>query len=210
MASPQFPNVPPFPGVPALARQLGGALVPQITRLTADAPAVTRALSTADAPRWGVYKNDGVTAVITPDAVLSVDYDKEFQIPTYPMEDGTFQSYNKVARPREMCVRMAKGGSKVDRERFLNTCASILDERALYSVVQPERFYPNMNFVRMNYTRKDPQLLVVELFAEEVRLTAAVAFSDTKNPNDADAANQGTVQTQEPSPAQVAALTPPQ
>jgi hypothetical protein len=210
MANPAFPNVPPFPGVPALARAAGSALVPQIARLTADAPSVTQQLGTAEKQRWGIYSNDGVNPAAVADSVLSVDYDKEFQIPTYPMEDGTFQSYNKVARPREMTVKLAKGGPKYDRERFLNRCASVLDDTKLYSVVQPERFYPNMNFVRMRYDRSNPQMLVVELSAEEVRLTASLAFSSTKSPNDANAANQGNVATQEPTSAQVATLSPPQ
>lgn len=215
MADPNFPDVPPFPGVPPINRAPGSGLVPSIQRMTSDAPSIAGSSGAQAQSQWGIYESDGVTPVITGgqlvDAVLDVDYDAERDIPDYPIEQGSFESYNKVARPREMVVTVAEGGSKSERTRLLAKVETLLSSTSLYSVVQPERKYSSMNVIRVRYGRRNgPQLLELELFMKEVRLSAGVAFSNTQNPNDADAANQGNVAQQTPTTAQAAQITTPQ
>lgn len=205
------------PGLPPLSPALSGLFAPGLALISpgaplllADAAALASLLGLASKPRWGVYKNDGSATVLVGDSVLTVTYERETRVPTYPVENGGFQSYNKVALPREMSVRLAKGGTKAEREGFLNLAATLVGTTDLYSVVQPDYVAKNMTFTRMRYDREaGPQLLVVELFAEEVRMLASTAFSNTANPNDAAPDNQGTVQTQTPTTAQVATLTLP-
>lgn len=206
-----YPVVPAFPGVPPLLRDpFAPAVTPVLSTLSADNPGVTRQLGQSPTPRWGVYSNDGATPILIGDSVLAVGYDKEWAVSDYPIEQGQFQTYNKVARPREMRVSLSKGGTKYDRERFINQAGTCLDNTQSYAVVTPERFYTDMNFVRMNYDRSGedgPQLFTVDLFAREIRLTAQTKFRNTQNPNDADATNQGTLTLKDPSPAQAGQLT---
>lgn len=171
----KYPLVPKAPGVPPLLRK-NSSTVAAAVLLTKDA---VGALLGAPA-KWGVFK-DGVQ-VIMPDSFISLDDKAEWQVPQYPLEEGGFQSYNKVTLPFEDHVVMTKGGSEADRRTFLALIDQISASTDLYDIVTPEKTYSNVNITRRDMYRdaqRGVSLLTVTLFFQEIRSSASAQFTQT-------------------------------
>lgn len=187
-----FPDVPIAPGVPPLARA-AGVVFDVISLLTQDAVSIFDSLGPQ---QWGLFL-DGVP-VITADSVVSFGYKEEWRIPTYPIEGGSFESYNKVQMPFDVRMRFATGGSIAEKEAFLASVAAVIGSLDLFDAVTPEMVYQSVNPVHYDYNRTASNgvgLLVVDLWCEQVRVTASSQFTDsTKSPDAEPQVSGGTVQ----------------
>ena len=186
-----YPDVPQTPGVPNVLR-LPGAIETPIVALIEDAGQLL-----AGTPLWGIYDNGG-SPLLDVDTVLSVEYQGESTISDCPIEQGSFQSYNKVDRPYTGRVQVAKSGASVDRTTFLMAVETLKASTATCSIVTPERVYENANVIEYDHSRhadRGAQMIVVELHLQEIRQSAATTYSNTKTPDGADPVNIGPVQT---------------
>lgn len=190
--SPAFPNVPLTAGVPPVGILLGAIRNPQIL-LTTDAAA---SLSSLFYPQWGIFSPFGLP-VVTGDSVLQVEFRKDWKISDFPIEAGGFESYNKVETPFDIRIAFSVGGSLENRRTFLELVKAVCSTTAVYSVVTPEAVYLNANACHYDYARQvrsGQQLIVVEIFLNEVRVVASSTFTDTKQPDGADPTVTGSVQ----------------
>lgn len=208
-----YPNVPIAAGVPLVLRGplndladnsglLGGAQ----DQMDSDGADVA---DDGDA-QWGVF-NDGGDLVIDPDSFGAIEYMKEYRISNFPVEEGGFQSFNKVETPFSARIAMFKGGSDADRLDFLATVEAAIMTLDLYSIMTPSRGYDNANLTRYDYSQTAQNgvtLLRVDLSFEQVRDTAVATFTNSKAPGGADAVNDGSVQPKAPTPAQTPAVPP--
>ena len=149
-------------------------------------------------------------------SIIDFDFRKEFRVSDFPIQSGSFASYNKVSRAFEIAVRMTKGGSQDDRTQFLTDIETVVKSLGLYSAVTPEKTYLNANFTRSELSRKSVAgafFLVVDLFLIEIRQVSAqysTTSSNTQNaqqPSAQPAVNQGKVQPQVVTPTVGSALT---
>lgn len=193
-----------IPGIPPLLRipgQFSGAanILNNTVLLAADAIEVLRRLGP---PKWGIFT--GNVQVIVPDSVVSVEYRQDTRIADHPLEDGDFETYNKVGTPWEARVRMTKGGTDTDRAAFLKTAEGLVGSFDLYDVVTPERTYKNANVQRIDYTRSASNgmgLISIDFFIIEIRAFAKSQLAATKTPAGATQASAGRVQPQTPTKA---------
>jgi hypothetical protein len=157
---------------------------------------------------WGVFY--GPIPIIYADNVVTVEFSQEYRISRYPVEQGSFASYNKVAMPFETRLRFSKGGNAVERQLFIESIAAVIDSIRLFNVVTPEKIYTNCNFIRQQYDRKADSagLISVDVWLEEVRETAPAAFTNTKNPTD-QSTTQGGLTQAFPRPAALPSMVPP-
>ena len=182
-----MPNVFNVPGVPALTGYLAGSL----SLLVQDAISI---FFGAPQSQWGLFLN-GIPIIVA-DSVVSFDYTGEFRILDYPIEQGSFETYNKVRVPFTVKLRFATGGTISDRTDFLNSIEQVIGDLNLYDAVTPERIYHNVNVHHQDYRRTATQgvgLLTVDLHVEEVRVTASSSFTNTQQPDGANPASGGTV-----------------
>lgn len=196
------PVVPNVPGVPPLSFGASVAIPQQMTGDT------TAALVEAGATQWGIYL-DGV-AVIVPDSVVSLEYKKDWHISDYPIEQGSFESYNKVRMPYEARIALTKGGSEADRNAFLAQLEALAASLDLYDLVTPEVTYVNANITHLDTRRTSTNgvsLLTVYVWFQEIRMQASSAFTQTAQPAGAQQVSGGTVQPQPASPAQQKTVT---
>lgn len=198
-----YPDIPNVPGVPSIPR---GGFPPPATPpfLTSDAPGLPR-----QSPRtqWGLFK-DGSPA-LTADTVTAFDFRQEWDDTIYPQEEGQFATYNKVATPYDIVLTLAQGGSNSQRTEFLEALATIAPDTELYDVVIPEKTFTGVNIVRYAFSRRPDRglnIIVVDVFLQEIRQTAEVEFTKTttKSPSGAATKNTGTVPTKTPTVAQAA------
>lgn len=183
-----------LPGLPPLAP--GVSVFADATLLVSDAILAALGLP---AP-WGIY--DGGTPVIVADNVASFEYAQDWRISKYPVEEGAFASYNKVANPFTVRVRFSTGGTLFERQAMLASVEAIAGDTELYDVVTPEKVYVDCNVVHVDYDRKamNAGLLVMDVWLEEVRVAGASEFTSTKNPTDQKTTQGGIVQGVERGP----------
>lgn len=169
-----FPNVPFVPGVPALPRPPGfvGAVVDLVIQ---DALSI---LGLGFEQEWGLFL-DGFPAV-TAESVVSFEFKKGYSIADYPVEEGSFESYNKVQRPFDVRLRFSTGGTTADRQDLLESIDAICDSLDLFDAVTPESTYESLNPISYSYRRSAGSglgLLIVDVFCEQVRVTASASFT---------------------------------
>lgn len=173
-----FPDVPFAPGVPALPR-VPGVVVEVAQLLVADALSLLSGL--AQQP-WGLFLNG--EPVVTAESVVSFDFKKDANIPKFPIEGGSFESYNKVKRPFDVRLSFSTGGSPADRQALLESVDAAVDSLDLMDAVSPEAVYPSVNPIHYDYRRtssKGVTLLVVDVFCEQVRVRASSTFTTSSS-----------------------------
>lgn len=194
MSGPLYPNVPAGDGVPSVRRDASNSFSSPEPQLTKDSEGVTKLAST----QWGVFNTNGRSA-LQPDNIVAVGYDGEYRVADYPIEKGGFESYDKVALPFDVRLRMTKGGLLAERQQFLAAIDRVRADLNLYNVVTPEATYLNVNCVRVRLDRDATSgagLLGVEMDFREIRQNATLAFSKARDSASADPANGGAVQAQ--------------
>lgn len=171
-------NFPNFPGIPALKTA-------PLAAATLIASGVIQKGLNFFKPQWGIY--DGQTDVFhnaNIDSFVALDYTNNQNVSQYPVEQGSFTTYNKVKTPFRLMVTIAKGGSVSERSAFMAIVESLNDSLDLFTVITPERVYKNCNVERYDIRRdafNGAGLMVVSLHFTEVR-TATATTSSTKAP----------------------------
>lgn len=192
-----FPNVPNVPGVPPLPRS-PGAVFGAVELLVRDA---VSSFSLGLTPQWGIFRNGA--PVIVAQSVVSLDYKRDWSISDYPVEEGAFESYNKVTAPFDARFRFSSGGDELARQALLDSIDRVAGTLDLFDVVTPEVIYQSVNVMHYDYHRSATQgagLLTVDVWCVQVRVTATSSF--TKTASSADSQNVGTVQPTPATPAQ--------
>ena len=168
-----FPN---FPGIP-----------PLINFLFPSAPALMNA-DTVDggqfSKRWGVFK--GGQPVVSFDSFIGIDYRQGWTIADFPLEQGAFESYDKVQLPFDVRVKFAAGGTLENREALLQSTAAIAKTLDLYDVVTPEIVYTSVNVQHYDYRRTATNgngLITIELWLLEVRINGQAGLTQTGGTN---------------------------
>lgn len=197
-----YPNVPQLPGVPQLVRSLLFPASPAPT-LGTQVNGNLWAASQAN-PGWAVLGPDG-TVALSPDSIYQLEDRQEYRIPDFPIQKGSFASYNKVVCPEETSVRMNKGSSLADRQAFLNTLKRITGDLNLYTIITPEVSYINCNIMRRELIRRSSEgayFIEVDVYFRQVNtVTAQYSYSlpdttNAQNPSAVPSVNQGLVQSQ--------------
>lgn len=138
-------------------------------------------------------------------SVVDFEHKRDWTISDYPVEDGGFQSYDKVELPFDVKMRIAAGGSISNRQALINTVESIGKSLELFDVVTPERIYASCSVDHSSYHRTATNgvgLIIVDIWLREIRVTATTTFSNTMSPANAAQKNIGSVQPQAPTAAQ--------
>lgn len=197
-----YPDVPFVRGVPQLRRS---PTVRQIQILAFATAAITGRLWHAgqQAPKWGIFDSQN-RPVVQPDSVLDFGYRNEYRVSDFPVQQGAFASYNKVATPYEIVVRLSKSSDLEGRANFLTQLDNALRTLDLYYVLTPERGYQNVNLLRYEVTRRGSGgayfLTEVDVFFREIRQVAAqysstsAATQNAQQPSAVPPVNQGIVQ----------------
>lgn len=193
-----YPDIPVYPGVPAIVRPLSSAI--------ASSPVLAISLGTISgilgqslqqAPRWGIFTAAGaqlgiatagnpvVNALATQvtgiaSAVLSTlgfEFVKESRVSDFATEGGLFTTYNKVRTSNNPTVMLALSGSESDRSYFLKALEEACDSTDAYNIVTPERTYVNYTIERITGPQRRASngvtLLIVEVTLKEIRTVSA-------------------------------------
>lgn len=188
-------DIPNVPGVPPLAAY---ALNEPALLFT---DAISALLSAAGLSLWGVYLN-GLPVFPMANSTVSFEFKQDWNIGTYPVEDGGFQSYDKVNLPYDVKVKIASGGSPIERQALLMAVDAASRTLDLYDVVTPERIYQSCNIMRYDYRRSASNgvgMIVFDIWFQEIRVTSSATFTNTAQPGEAGQTGVGNVRPETPS-----------
>ncbi|MGF6444398.1 phage baseplate protein [Paraburkholderia youngii] len=191
-----FPDVPPLPGVPDLNR------LPTAIGVRTGATQLLQGLDyfgllPSNAPQWIIADQNG-NALVTPDSVVDLSYKGEQRVGSAPVEQGSFSSYNKIALPQDLTLRLSCAGKNMSRSAFLIALRSLNTSLDRVNVVTPDFVYPSYNIDRVDYKRTSTNgvsMIVAEVHFTEIRVDAYASYTDTAQPSGADSQSQGQVNT---------------
>jgi hypothetical protein len=157
---------------------------------------------------WGIYS--GGVPVIVADSVADMSYRQEWVVSDYPVEQGAFQSFDKVQLPFDVHFRYL-AGSAAARQALLASIAAIANTTNLYDVVTPDAVYNSVTITHYDYARAAHRglgLLGVDVWALWVNQQAAAANAsgNTASPSGANPVSNGTQQPSTPSVTQMQAV----
>lgn len=189
-----IPFVPVGPGVPVLAPintviAVANQVISDVLSLFGD-----------QSQQWGLFL-DG-EPVITAESVTTFDFKQNYRISTYAIEPsnqqsaGGFESYNKVQLPFDIGLRFATGDTPAARQAMLESAAAACASLDLMDAVTPEVVYQSLNPTHFDYRRTAVSgvgLIVIDLFCEQVRTTAASSFTNAQQTGTGGTANNTTV-----------------
>lgn len=189
-----YPNVPPLPGVPALARSnnakfvgaalnILGQILPNDLFGTTWGIVKSNTAPASKAPTANFFQNlfanklaGKGTTVLTPDSFIDFEYREEQKIPTYPMQNGAFQSYNKVGMPFDIRLTVTcSGNGKMKKGAFLQAIDGLLTGLDLVDIVTPDATYKSCNLVHVDYRRDSMQgatMITAQLWFQWVRIVS--------------------------------------
>jgi hypothetical protein len=210
-----FPNVPFAPGVPNVPRS---ATNPVSDNVSIGDQAVTGSLweSAQSTVSWAILDSSGNSA-IDADSFVNFGNPKDSDIPNFPIEQGSFATYNKVILPYTITIRLTKGGTQTDRTQFLMDVEALYQSVDLYTILTPELSYENMNLQRYEVQRRgangafwlsEVDLTFIQIDNEQQQYTnTSTTTQDAQNPSAQGVDNVGTVQPGTPSPQASAAVS---
>lgn len=155
-------------------------------------------LSMIPGTRWGIIGKDGRPA-ISPDTTVTFEDRLDLTVADYPIEQGGFESYDKVTTPFEVRVRVAKSGSIAARTAFLAEVDALVASLDVFDVLTPEKTYSSVNFIHRSIIRKAESgvtMISVDLYGVQIRQDAKATFTQSS--------------TTDPATDPVAPLTSPQ
>lgn len=197
-----YPDVPLAPGVPPVPRD------PNASQTTESLAPTKPALSNR-APGYGIYDISGASP-ITVDSFVGVLMGKGYDISTYPVEQGSFESYNKVEQPFRGTLRLARARGVAERSKFLDQLDALCKTTDLYTLVTPERTYRNVNFIEHEYDRTGERgagMILADVRFMEVRQSTVTIFTETRAPDGAAPVDGGQRQAREPTKEETAAYS---
>lgn len=157
--------------------------------------------------------------VVVPDTMEVFDYDYEERLSDYPIEQGGFNTYNKVRVPRTIKVDIACGGRNLiqegeqaiddlinsalgthfsqgmSRTQFLAALDLMVGSLDLFTIITPDAAYTSFNAMSVRYNRSQRSgagVIRASLVFREVIIAAAPSYSGAApyvDASDAGAAN---------------------
>lgn len=176
-----------------------------VSLATSDGPGVAQQ---GIGPQWGIFANGA--AVVTSESVRGFSYKQDWPISTYQIEQGGFETYDKVQLPFEPRVVFSTGGDATARQALLDSIDAIAGDTNLYDVVTPEKVYLSANITRYDYDRNEgvnAGILKVSVYLLEIRIASSASYNtatpitNAQSPSAMDQVNNGTAQTDVPSSA---------
>lgn len=155
-------------------------------------------LNSTLSPGYGIYTSGGVLKALRPTSFLGIEYGADASVVSAPIEQGSYNSYNKVKRPPIIRVVFTLEGwsgfsgglpnltnfSLTSRSDTLAALDEMVDSAQVYDIETPDTTYESYDLIRYNYRTSDREvtLLTVEAIFQSVLQEAEVKItSNTGN-----------------------------
>ena len=113
------------------------------------------------------------TYALQPDSFVKFEFKEDHKICSYPVENGSFSSYNKITMPYEIKMTVTKGGIFAITP-FINQIKELLDSTKILAIVTPDSTYASASLTNFTYRKEAKNgavLLIADLTFQEVRVS---------------------------------------
>lgn len=211
MAKIPFPDIPNVPGVSDIPVNVGNIIPGAVDLNVTNIISAVRSGSFLSAYqnlfglKYGIFK-DG-RAILEVDTITEISVSNQSQISDFPVERGSFSSYNKVALPSTYALDMLKTNSLVgsDKTDVINTLQELLrpakisyllsvpaesadnNDVQFVDVVTPDKTYTGVQLESYNVTENTDEglKLIINCTFIEVRQVNDIVEQDPALPDGA-------------------------
>lgn len=185
-----YPDVPNYPGVPAIPRTAPGSPAINIGIASDQNLAPNQA---ANELPWGIFTQANQPIYAPTEggtlSVLSFGFTRTMNVSSFPIEanntnqGASFASFNKVFQPSNPVVVLALSGTEGEKIAFLKAIDDACSSTNLYNVYTPDASYSGSDgactIERYSYQRsatRGATMLIVEVSLKQVlQVTAALS-----------------------------------
>ena len=138
--------------------------------------------------------------MVTADSVISMDARQEAVVADFPLEGGSFESYDKVDRPFDVRFRFASGGDDANRAALFSSVKTLLkDKSQKYMFIAPEDTFESVTVSHFDYHRTAVNgvgLPAIDVWGWQLLTgsTTAGGGDNTQSVGASDQSNNGAVQ----------------
>lgn len=128
------------------------------------------------APMWGIYFPGTTNIAMHVSSIVELDVSADAVVSDYPIETGSFNTYNKVIRSQFFGVRVTRDGMEYLRSDFLNWLEVERVALSKFDVVCPEYTWANATLVSYRITRNagaGASMVSADLIFQQIRETSA-------------------------------------
>lgn len=171
-------SIPYLPGIPPLRTTIKRNLISTGVVVLLDT-----LLANVANQIWGIFDAKG-KQVLFPDTFLGIDYSNNSRASDYPIESGSFASYNKISTPYNATITVAKGGTNEERTKFAASLDSLLNSFNLYKIITPDETFSNAVIETYSYERRTTNganMIIATINFIEVRNTPSIQYSSTRD-----------------------------
>lgn len=151
--------------------------------------------------KWGIFNSDDLKPAFDIDCVIEVGYALKTKVSQFPIETGSFTSYNKVREAFTAKLRLSVGGDSTRINAFLSELDSAVKGIKLYNLLTPEATYKNVSLTDYAYKRSssngcnlidaDVSVLEIREVSPQYTRVKPLAAGTTKKASSADKKETG-------------------
>lgn len=157
-----------IPGVPNLLRNTPRAIV--ITLIGNAINSLWNFLFPG--PQWGVFLPGSADPAVAVSSVVELGASGRSIVSDYPLQSGSFTSYNKVQTPDVYGVRLTSDGNEQSRAIFMSWLETNKNQTTLFDIVCPERRWPNATLTDYRIIRSaesGASMITVDCIFQQIR-----------------------------------------
>lgn len=137
---------------------------------------------------WTILAHDTQLEVCSFDCFYAFGYDKNSNVVQYPIENGSFATYNKQNNPFKIDVSLIKNGLNFPFQKrdFINTLQKYCDEPLYVDVVTPSGTYLNCTLGNLSFEQSAQEwsdAIKADLTISEVRQIIDLSKATVKKLN---------------------------
>lgn len=145
---------------------------------------------------WTILDHDTQLEVCSFDCFFAFGYSKQTNVVQYPIENGSFATYNKQNNPFRLDVSLIKNGLNLpfQKRAFISTLQDYCDKPLYVDVVTPSGTYLNCTLSGLSFENSADEwadAIRANLTVTEVRHTISLETKAPKNLNVAQKAKRG-------------------
>lgn len=164
-------------GIPSLLKK--GPKAAAISLLGSAVSKITDAIF-GGGTQWAVYQAGTTTVALDATSYVSLNIQCEASVSDYPIQTGSFVSYNKVRAPDSFVIRITNDGSKAKRAALIKWLGDNTSAPTLFDILCPEGTLSSVTLDRFQIDRtreSGVSMLTVDCYFRKVRPLPVVATS---------------------------------
>lgn len=157
---------------------------------------------------WTILDHETQRELCTFDTFLGYDSNKDNQVMNYPIEEGSFASYNKIVNPTRITVYLARSGYPLQLKTTLQVLEEYADSTKKVDVILPFKSFVGYNIEKISHSMQSGDAgdqLIVSLPMVEIKevsityKTVKLSPKKVKSPSLSDTVKTGKKQTEDQS-----------